>query len=452
MSKGLKSVLAVAAAIAIPYAAPALFTALATSAGVGTLSTFATVAGSALTGSVLGAASSKLLGGNVKQGALLGAIGGGAGAYFGLGNTAAAKPLASTAQYTGPVQYGQPGMLAGTGMPTAAGSQFPSSFAATQPTMAGTSGALGATTGAGLSGTFGYPTSGIDMTRPDPFGAFTPSGASSAFTTTGGGNIGTTFGGPVTTGGGSASISSPMPSAGLSVPASAPTGAVTPGAGYLPPDLRFTGGVTTPSATPLTFTEAIKQVPGQLAAKFRDPQVLADMTLRAGAQIAGSALAGSGLSPEEQQLLDQQTEELRALKTSNEELFRQRLQAAQDMIGESRYFDPEFFGLQSARRTQTAAARASAAGTRGMTGERRRAEERRYALASGRDVGTAYDAGYSTGVQGRLQTRQAGLSALPSPLTYTTTAGVGLLGQEYARQRRREAEEGFGRLAAPLYT
>lgn len=451
MSKGLKSVLAVAAAIAIPYAAPALFTALATSAGVGTLSTFATVAGSALTGSVLGAASSKLLGGNVKQGALFGAIGGGAGAYFGLGNTAAAKPLAATAQYTGPVQYGQPGMLAGN-MPTAAGSQFPSSFAATQPTMAGTSGALGATTGAGLSGTFGYPTSGIDMTQANAFNAPTPSGASRAFTTTGGSNIGTTFGGPVTTGGGSASISSTMPSAGLSVPASAPTGAVTPGAGYLPPDLRFTGGVTTPSTAPLTFTEAIKQVPGQLAAKFRDPQVLADMTLRAGAQIAGSALAGSGLSEEEQQLLNQQTEELRALKTSNEELFRQRLQAAQDMIGESRYFDPEFFGLQSARRTQTAAARASAAGTRGMTGERRRAEERRYALASGRDVGTAYDAGYSTGVQGRLQTRQAGLSALPSPLTYTTTAGVGLLGQEYARQRRREKEQGFEGLTAPLYT
>lgn len=448
MSKGLKTVLAIGAAIAIPYAAPALFGALTSSMALGT---FATVAGSAATGAALGAASSKLLGGNARQGALLGAVGGGAGAYFGLGGTAAAKPLAPAAQYTGPVQYGQPGMLGG-GMPTAAGTQFPSSFAATQPTMAGTSGALGATAGAGLSGTVGYPTSGIDMTKSDPFGAFTSGGAPKTFTTAGGTNIGTGFGGPVTTGGGSASISSQMPSAGLSVPASAPTGAVPPGAGYLPPDIRFTGGVTTPSAAPLTFTEAIKQVPGQLAAKFKDPKVLADMTLRAGAQIAGSALAGSGLSDEEQQLLNQQTEELRALRTSNEELFRQRLQAAQDMIGESRYFDPEYFGLQGARRVQTAASRASAAGTRGLTGERRRAEERRYALGAGRDVGTAYDVGYGTGVQGRLQTRQAGLSALPSPLNYNTTASVGLIGQEYARRRRREAEEGFGKLAAPLFT
>lgn len=440
MSKGLKSVLAVAAAIAIPYAAPALFTALATSAGVGTLSTFATVAGSALTGSVLGAASSKLLGGNVKQGALFGAIGGGAGAYFGLGNTA-----------TGPAYN--------TGT---VGSTFTPSGAATM--------------GGGVNPVTLQPVSaGLGTTMSSTFGAsaapvVSPTGLASANVfpvQTYGSGMAPTFASapPVQTYGGWVAPTATTPSvAGLAPSSSAftPTYGAAPAqvtAGVAPSSLSMGSlpavGAAAPSgatATPLTFTEAIKQVPGQLAAKFRDPQVLADMTLRAGAQIAGSALAGSGLSEEEQQLLNQQTEELRALRTSNEELFRQRLQAAQDMIGESRYFDPEFFGLQSARRTQTAAARASAAGTRGMTGERRRAEERRYALASGRDVGTAYDAGYSTGVQGRLQTRQAGLSALPSPLTYATTAGVGLLGQEYARQRRREAEEGFGRLAAPLYT
>jgi hypothetical protein len=444
MSKGLKSVLAVAAAIAIPYAAPALFGALTSSMALGT---FATVAGSAATGAALGAASSKLLGGNARQGALFGAIGGGAGAYFGLGNTA-----------TGPAY--NTGTVGSTLTPS------------------GTATGGAATMGGGVNPVTLRPVNaGLGTTMPSTFGASaapvaSPTGLASASAfpvQTYGSGMAPTFASapPVTAfpGVGGVAPTATTPSvAGLAPSSSAftPTYGAAPAqvtAGVAPSPFSMGSlpavGAAAPSgatAAPLTFTEAIKQVPGQLAAKFRDPQVLADMTLRAGAQIAGSALAGSGLSDEEQQLLNQQTEELRALRTSNEELFRQRLQAAQDMIGESRYFDPEYFGLQSARRTQTAAARASAAGTRGMTGERRRAEERRYALASGRDVGTAYDAGYSTGVQGRLQTRQAGLSALPSPLSYNTTAGVGLLGQEYARQRRREAEEGFGRLAAPLYT
>jgi hypothetical protein len=167
-------------------------------------------------------------------------------------------------------------------------------------------------------------------------------------------------------------------------------------------------------AKPATFSEALKQVPGEIAAKFSDPKALADLTLRAAGQLAGSVIAGDGLSSEERALLAAQTEELQTLRQNNQSLFNQRLEQAQALIGDSKYFDPEYFGLQRARRAQVAGARAKRAGLRGLTGESRAAEARRFDLATGRDTGTAYDQGYGTGVQGRLQTMQAGLSAMPT--------------------------------------
>jgi len=177
-------------------------------------------------------------------------------------------------------------------------------------------------------------------------------------------------------------------------------------------------GTATPAAAgaaaPQTFAQALQQVPGQIAAKFTDPKALADMTLRAAGQLAGSALAGSGLSDQEQALLNAQTEELRTLQQTNADLFRQKLEQAQGVIGESRYFDPEYFGLQRARQAQLAGARAKRTGLRGLEGQQRAAEARRFDLATGRDVGTAYDVGFGTGVQGRLQTMQTGVGLMPT--------------------------------------
>jgi hypothetical protein len=114
-----------------------------------------------------------------------------------------------------------------------------------------------------------------------------------------------------------------------------------------PPGSTVVGATTT---VPTTFAEAVRAVPGEIAAKFSDPKALADMTLRAAGALAGSLSAGDGMSDEEKRLLKAQTDELRALQESNKLLFDQKLQAAQDLIGESKYFDPEYFGLQRARR------------------------------------------------------------------------------------------------------
>ena len=202
-------------------------------------------------------------------------------------------------------------------------------------------------------------------------------------------------------------------------------------------------------AAPATFTQALAKVPQTIAARFQDPAVLADLTLRAAGAMAGSAVSDEGLTPEEVELLNAQRTELETLRSQNAELFNQRLTQAQALIGESKYFDPEYFGLQRARQAQIRGATAKRAGLRGVTGERRAAAGRRYDLATARDTGTAFDVGFDTGVKGRLGTMQAGLTAMPT--TYPdATSGYSALRQGYtsgqtaadARERRQQDDIG----------
>jgi hypothetical protein len=191
---------------------------------------------------------------------------------------------------------------------------------------------------------------------------------------------------------------------------------------------------------------AIQQIPSTIAARFSNPEMLADMTLRAAGMLAGSALAGSGLSPEEERLLAEQTAELRQLQQTNQQLFQQRLQQAQDLAGEAKYFDPTYFGLQSARRTQTAMGRQAAAGIRSMatrpggaSPERIAAERRRAGLDIARATGTAFDTGFGQGVQGQMQARRAGISAMPTEAP-SSMGDYSQLAQQYSNAAKRTAD------------
>jgi hypothetical protein len=157
-------------------------------------------------------------------------------------------------------------------------------------------------------------------------------------------------------------------------------------------------------------------------------------------------LAGSGLSPEEERLLTEQTAELRQLQQTNQQLFQQRLQQAQDLAGEAKYFDPTYFGLQSARRTQTAMGRQAAAGIRSMatrpggaSPERIAAERRRAGLDIARATGTAFDTGFGQGVQGQMQARRAGISAMPTEAP-SSMGGYTQLAQQYSNAAKRTAD------------
>jgi hypothetical protein len=196
------------------------------------------------------------------------------------------------------------------------------------------------------------------------------------------------------------------------------------------------------AGAPQTYSEALR-------AKLTSPAGRADFTLRAAGMLAGSALAGSGLSSEEEALLSQQTEELRQLQQTNQALFNQRLEQAQNLAGESKYFDPEYFGLQSARRAQTQGAVAKRAGLRGLTGDRRESEARRFDIESGRRTGTAYDTGFQSAISPRLQTQQAGLSLMPTSGPSVNYSG---LQNAYtsAATRQRQTQQDIGDLFGSL--
>ena len=344
MSKGVKKVVSIAAAIAIPFIAPMIAGSAFLAGVVGTIGTTATTA---LVGAGLGAAKAAAFDEDVKRGALMGGAGAGLRG-FQLARTAEGVQAANAAQQT----LANASQLPGTGVGTV--------------------------------------------------------------------------------------LRAPVSAAGLNIPGAA----AQVGAGTV-----LKAGAQGIAQAPTTFTEALRQVPATVAAKFTDPKVLADLTLRAGGMLAGSLAAGEGLSPEETKLLAAQTEELRRAQTENVGLFNQRLQQAQEFAGEARYFDPEYFGLRSARQQQITGAQAKQAGLRGLTGAQRTSEARRYDLDTARNTGTAFDTGFGTGVSGRLQTREAGLSAMPGSFP-TSDAGYTSLYTAYgnADTRRTQQAEDIGGL------
>jgi hypothetical protein len=371
--KAIVPILAITAAVVAPYAIPALAGAIAGSGAIISATTLA--ASGAIYGAAAGALTAAIGGGNIAQGALIGGALGGVGGYLSAPASAAA-PVAGAAPALGTVASTAP---------------------AAAPTVATGIGGTGlaSTTDIARQVATGAPAVGLSTT-----------GAPAALGTqlSGAGIAGTS-----------------IPSVSVAAPAVSTLGGTVPTG--LGPTVSAVKAGQMVGGAPIQetgFVAGLKKVGGAIADRFTDPQMLADITLRAAGQLAGSAIAGSGLSAEQQQLVDAQMAELQNLQQTNKAAFNQKLEAAQALLGEARYFDPEYFGLQRARQQQTAGAVAKREGTRGATGEQRRAEERRYDIATGRNVGTAFDQGYLTGVQGRLQTQQAGLSALPMPSAYRT--------------------------------
>lgn len=411
-AKWIAPVVMVAAAIAIPYAAPAIVTALSGSASIAaatatmgtTLFTAASAAVGAGLGALAGVASAAISGQNMGRSALFGAVGGAIGG--GLSGYSAATNAATAAQTAAPT----------TGAVGAVEAAAPSVVPTELVQVDAAGNAFNGITGEALVQT---PEGFVAATQAAPSG-----GIGAQLSNTGG-----TEYAPL--GGDTAAQTTTAPQAGLST-ANAPTpelaqvtaspaGDVVNGvqtganAGAVSQTTAAAGDAATKA--PLTFGEALKKVPETIAAKFSNPEALADMTLRAAGQLAGSAIAGDGLSPEEQQLLNAQRAELEQLRGTNQQLFQERLQAAQNLLGEAKYFDPEYFGLQSQRRIQTAAGLQTQEALRKISPQRaglRAAEERRARLGTTLAGETAYLQGADTAEQNRIRTTQAGINALPT--------------------------------------
>ena len=448
---GLKAVVAVVAAVAIPFVAPAIAASIgvsgaiagaAASAGISaaTAATVGSVVGSAIVGAGLGAVSAAATGGDVGRGALMGGLGSGISGYFAapqVAPTAGAVPTSTALQTPGTSTIGIANMGDGTAAiatydPVSKGYLL-SNGTAVDPSAIAYGGQVESSLAMQLSNSGNVQAAANAIQSSGSLAVNTPAalgGNTAALGTSSYYNANLNV--PVVSGSASAAPNF----AAQSAPAYAQSGQVVSAAAertaaaqaaFSPsyasnvtaaPASNTTGGATTGGATtggpaqaaPATLSEALKQ-------KLTNPSSQADFVLRAAGQIVGSQIAGDGLSDEEKALVAQQKAELESLRTTNKALFDQKISQALEFAGESRYFDPETFGLRASRQVQNAGARAKQEGLRGIDSRRaglRRAEERRYNLGIDTGAQTAYLQGMDTAEQNKLRVKQAGLAAIPN--------------------------------------
>jgi hypothetical protein len=497
---GLMKVVAVVAAIAIPFAAPVIASSIGLSAGIaaatGISATAAATVGSAIVGAGLGAVNASVTGGNVGRGALMGAIGGGIGGYtsvpaspsgapsaYGLSPntsgtaTGLGMPSPTTPSLAGSPSLGSnlsftpdysltsgmtpaaPGMGAGTGLTYGAGGY------GLNPAEAGLT--LGGSTqsglSAGLSSQSPYSLSGMSSTAGAPTAAADPYSLANTSYAGPGSNLPLSSQyGNVTpadysvTGGAATPSTAGLNTAGASEFGLKATSASTGGLGNA---AATTGGAATTAATTaekLTFTQALAKVPEALQAKFTDPKALADLTMRAGAQLLTGQLSDAGLSNEEKQLLQARVEEMKQNKEINNELFQTQLREAYDLLGRSDYFDPGYFGQQyagAAKQRTSAQKEAALRKVNPRNKGSRAALERQYNLQSAREEATAYDKGSMYGFDAGLKLTQQALNALPKSAP-TSNADATALSTAYGNieERKRKSQEGLNKTLGPLFT
>ncbi len=364
---GTLAVLGIVAAIAIPFAAPAIAAALSTSTALAATSFGAfmgTAGGAALTGAVLGGGLAAATGGNILRGAALGGIGSGISAGLSYGG------------FANPALSG-----AGTAAsPMVAAGQASASGAAGMSTQAIDTNFAGLTNAPMAS----LPTAG---TAADPLAGILNTGAAQTSFATPSGMI-------------------------VNGAAFSPTASVVPASG-LP-----TSGV---------IQAGVRSIPGKIEAaagkafkSLTDPSKLADRAIQFGLNKVANATfdPSAATTPQERALMEQQTAALGDMRARDAASFGLKMQGAKSLMGQSAYYDPTYFGQQRATASRNASARAAQAGLRAIgpdhTGQRA-AEARRYALGAARTTGTAFDQGFQSGVTNQTRVLNAGVSAIPTP-------------------------------------
>jgi len=497
---GLTKVVAVAAAIAIPFAAPVIASSIGLSAGIAAATSFSAATsaaiGSAIVGAGLGAVSASVTGGNVGRGALMGGIGGGIGGYTSVPASASGAPSAyglspntsgtatglSMPSPTTPSLAGSPSL--GSNLSFTPDYSLASGMTPTAPGMGGTGLVyggggyglnpaeagltLGGTTQSGLSAglssqpTNPYSLSGMSSTAGAPTAAADPYSLGNTAYAGQGSNLpmASQYGNLAPTDYSVSGVAGAPSTAGLNTAGASEFGlkattASTSGLGNAAAT-QTAGGAAAGAAEKLTFTQALAKVPEALQAKFTDPKALADLTMRAGAQLLTGQLSDAGLSNEEKQLLQARVEEMKQNKEINNELFQTQLREAYDLLGRSDYFDPGYFGQQyagAAKQRTSAQKEAALRKVNPRNKGSRAALERQYNLQSAREEATAYDKGSMYGFDAGLKLTQQALNALPKSAP-TSSADASALSTAYGNieERKRKSQEGLNKTLGPLFT
>ena len=370
---GVKKVLAVVVAVAIPIAAPAIASSLVASAGISAVTAFAaTTAGAAVTSAVvgagLGAISAKVMGGDVKSGAIMGAIGGGIGGY-------------GVAQSTGAGL----GNVADTGIQATTNNTFGTSFG--QPAA-------------------GTETAGLNTI--DAGGTLTsdPSGNTLVDTTTG---------------------EATLQNARFNTGAEAGADAAAKLSNNVVAENATAMSKLAPDASFAAKSGAyLKDAGSALVSKVTDPAALASLTMQAGAQLLGAAMAPDPeMPPEQRELLEMRKAELAELKERDENAFNAQMEAAQGFLRQAEQYDPTYMAFQAANKEAIDQQRKlreqyRKASLRSGGRDISEAEKRRMSLDSARSVSSRYDEGFQKGLTAQNQVTQAGLSAIPNAANFAT--------------------------------
>lgn len=401
---GVKKVLAVVVAVAIPIAAPAIASSIAASGVLGAaVSSFAaTTAGavvsSAIVGAGLGAVSAKVMGGDVKSGAIMGAIGGGIGGY-------------GVAQSTGAGL----GNVADTGIQATTNNTFGTSFGQTGTETAGlnTGGVENASLNTGGEGTLET----FNSTRPQD-GVIQASLRDSSVGDTAANQLSNNV-------------------------------VAETAMSKLPADATFAA----------KSGAYLKDAGSALVSKVTDPAALASLTMQAGGQLLGAALAPDPeMPPEQRELLEMRKAELAELKERDETAFNAQMDAAKSFLQQAEQYDPTYMAFQAAnkeaidqQRKLREQYRKSALGSGRDVSE---AEKRRMSLDSARNVSSRYDQGFQQGLTAQNRVTQAGLSAIPNTSNFAAyTNALQSLSQDTqkAEDAAIQASQGAGKNISDLF-
>lgn len=425
---GLGAIVSIAASIAIPALAPSLASSIGISTAIGNAigsTMVGNVLGSAIVGAGLGAASSLVTKQKLGQAALMGFIGGGIGGYMSTPSTPTTGPLGARAGVATPgVETSQVGIanLGGTAevvQPGPAGGWYTQAGQVVPADQIAYGGVVPADSIGGI----------LSSSNPAQAAANAIAGSQTLVT-----NLPTAMGGNAAAFGNAQYYN----------PTQGGTEATAQFATQQAPAYQQ-AGLDVSKAAEASATKAAQaaQQPQSaweaIKAKVSDPKAQADLVLRAAGQLAGSQMAGSGLSEEQQALVDAQKAELAQLQQTNRALFEQRLNEATNLIGEAKYFDPAYFGMQAERGVTTALARQKQQALREIApgrGGLRTAEARRRDLEAATRGQTAYLQGANTAQTAKINTLNAGLNMLP-------TSGVNVYGsssEEAALLRDAEAQ------------
>ena len=156
-------------------------------------------------------------------------------------------------------------------------------------------------------------------------------------------------------------------------------------------------------------------------------------------QLLAAGLVGSGMSAG----MKAQQAELDKARASNSAFTQERFSQAQRLLGEADYFNPEYMGRQAGQAALIRGSIQETEGTRGLTGARRLAEQRRFRLGTSRNVGTAFQQGFGTGVDNRTRTRYAGIQSIPSSYPLTTAEAGNLEAQRIGERDSERAGVGL---------